>query len=149
MWAAWVPCLLTGNHAQIHDSYHSEFYYQQSQLNYCARRRDPKRKVPGFVTPVSFRKLRFKGHCWQCKCGGRKPHAAVLLVLCHALYLPQLTSGVLLLQQQFSSCEWKVSSPNATTQQHTSIRFFQKRLFRLLSEHIHDFLYVNWSLSRR
>lgn len=71
---------------------------------------------------------------------GGAPHAAVLLVLWHALYLSQLTSGVLLLQQhQFNSCEWKVSSPDARAQQHTSIRIFQKRLFRLLPECIHDF----------
>lgn len=30
-------------------NYHSEFYYLQSQLNYCARRGGPKRKVSGFV----------------------------------------------------------------------------------------------------
>lgn len=39
--------------------------------------------------------------------------------------------------------------PDAPAQQHTSIRFFQKSLFRLLPEHIHDFLYVNWSPSRQ
>lgn len=90
-----------------------------------------------------------KGTVGTISVGGRKPHAEVLLVLCHAVYLSQLTSGVLLLQQhQFNSCERKVSSPDATAQQHTAIRFFQKRLFRLLPEHIHDFLCVNWSLSR-
>lgn len=53
-------------------NYHSEFYYQQSQLNYCVRRRGPKRKVTGFVTQTSFRKLWFKGHCWHYKRGGEE-----------------------------------------------------------------------------
>lgn len=68
-----------------------------------------------------------KGAVGSVSVRGRKPHTAVFLVLCHAIYLSQLTSGVLLLQQhQFNSCEWKVSSTDAIAQQHTSISFFPK-----------------------
>lgn len=130
-------------------NYHSEFYYQQSQLNYCARRRTQNGKFLVLWHQCSSGNSSSKGTVGNVSVGGRKPHAAVLLVLCHALYLSELTYRVLFLQQhQFSGCEWKVSSPNAAAQQHISIRFLQKRLFRLLSEHIHDFLHVNWSLSR-
>lgn len=97
----WVPDSLLASACKVAINYHPDLYRRQHQLNYCVRRRGPRRKVSGFVTQTSFRNAGSKSGVGSVNTGGEEARCcAALGALPYNMLPPDFQKKLLRLQPE-------------------------------------------------
>lgn len=73
------PAPLLASACKVTISHHPDRYCRQHQLNYCVRRRGPRRKDSGFVPQTSFRNAASKGSVGEVNTGGEEAQCCAAL----------------------------------------------------------------------